>query len=310
MKLNIQHLLDGQLKDWELARNNYAALSSVRTKEFVVNDCIYKVQFNPARLVSSAAKVDKQSIKERKCFLCQINLPTQQLGLSFGEHYQVLVNPFPIFPKHLTIPDIQHVDQLIHLRMGDMLNLAEAAPDYVLFYNGPKCGASAPDHMHFQAGNKGFLPFEKEWKKKRGEVIIKEQHAMLSLMNDDLRTAFLIESTDKQEVINLFDKLYHALDLKEDETEPMLNLLTWKENDAWIIAIFPRYLHRPSCYTAEGEENLLISPASVDMGGVMITPLEKDFNKISEKEIATILREVCLPMEKCKEVVKKLKIAV
>ena len=133
MKLNNQHLIDGQLKDWELARNNYAALSSVRTKAFVVNVCIYKVQFNPARLVSSAAKVDKQSIKERKCFLCQINLPTQQLGLSFGEHYQVLVNPFPIFPKHLTIPDIQHVDQLIHLRMGDMLNLAEAAPDYILF---------------------------------------------------------------------------------------------------------------------------------------------------------------------------------
>ena len=243
-KLKIEKLFSDQLSSWELAKNNYTALSRVKVKELDVNGTHYKVQFNPTRIVSSAAKVDTKSIQERKCFLCPANLPAVQRGLPFKENYQILVNPFPIFPKHLTVPALEHVDQRIKNRFGDMLDLATYAQDYVVFYNGPKCGASAPDHVHFQAGNKGFLPLEQEW--------------------------------------------------KPGEEEPMMNLLTWVEGGQWVVCIFPRSKHRPSCYTAEGDANILISPASVDMGGVFITPLEKDFEKLTATDIAAILGEVCL----------------
>ena len=149
-KLKIEKLFSDQLSSWELAKNNYTALSQVKVKELDVNGTHYKVQFNPARIVSSAAKVDTKSIQERKCFLCPANLPAVQRGLPFKENYQILVNPFPIFPKHLTVPALEHVDQRIKNRFGDMLDLATYAQDYVVFYNGPKCGASAPDHVHFQ----------------------------------------------------------------------------------------------------------------------------------------------------------------
>lgn len=161
MNQTIHHLLTGQLASWETARNNYAALSGVRVKELNVNGILYKVQFNPARIVSSGAKVDAKSILERKCFLCPANLPPVQKGIPFGGHYNILVNPFPIFPRHLTVPELAHTPQRIATRFTDMLELAEALTDYTIFYNGPKCGASAPDHAHFQAGNKGFMPIER-----------------------------------------------------------------------------------------------------------------------------------------------------
>lgn len=164
MNQTIHHLLTGQLASWETARNNYAALSGVRVKELNVNGILYKVQFNPARIVSSGAKVDAKSILERKCFLCPANLPPVQKGIPFGGHYNILVNPFPIFPRHLTVPELAHTPQRIATRFTDMLELAEALTDYTIFYNGPKCGASAPDHAHFQAGNKGFMPIEKDWR--------------------------------------------------------------------------------------------------------------------------------------------------
>lgn len=155
MNQTIHHLLTGQLASWETARNNYAALSGVRVKELNVNGILYKVQFNPARIVSSGAKVDAKSILERKCFLCPANLPPVQKGIPFGGHYNILVNPFPIFPRHLTVPELAHTPQRIATRFTDMLELAEALTDYTIFYNGPKCGASAPDHAHSRQETKG-----------------------------------------------------------------------------------------------------------------------------------------------------------
>lgn len=294
MNKEIDILLSEQLSSWEMAQNNYDALKRVRVKDVEVNGCLYKIQFNPARIVSSAAKVDSKSIQERKCFLCPANLPPMQKGILFGEHYQILVNPFPIFPKHLTVPELQHIDQHILHRFGDMIDLAAYAEDYVIFYNGPKCGASAPDHMHFQAGNKGFLTIEQEWKEKRTEKIITCKDATLWALNDDPRTTLLIEAGSKETAIMLFNTVYQAMPSKSGENEPMMNVLVWKEQRNWVACIFPRDKHRPSCYTAEGDANILISPASVDMGGVFITPLEKDFEKITANDIADILGEVCL----------------
>ena len=294
MKQEIQALIDGQLSSWEMAKNNYEALKQVKVKDVVVNGIHYKVQFNPARIVSSAAKVDTKSIQERKCFLCPANLPPVQKGIPFNGHYQILVNPFPIFPKHLTVPELEHVDQRILLRFGDMLDLATVADDYVVFYNGPKCGASAPDHAHFQAGNKGFLPIETEWQQQKGTKVAELPGGTLWTLDDYPRTTLVIEATDKVDAMTLFGIIYGAMELKPGEEEPMMNVLAWVEGGKWIVCVFPRDKHRPACYTAEGDANILISPASVDMGGVFITPLEKDFEKITADDIAAILSEVCL----------------
>lgn len=290
----VNKLFEEQLAEWELAGNNYKALAQVKTKTFEVGGCTYKVQFNPARITSSAAKVDPKSIQERKCFLCPANLPPMQRGIPFKEHYSILVNPFPIFPRHLTIPDIKHVDQRILHRIGDMLDLAEALDDYIIFYNGPKCGASAPDHVHFQAGNKGFLPIEAEWKYKKEGKIVDYRKASLWFLNDAPRATLTIEAESKEDAKTLFQTVYHSMELKPGDDEPMMNVLAWYGDCKWIVCIFPRELHRPACYSAEGDKNILISPASVDMGGVFITPLEKDFNKITADDIATILSEVCI----------------
>ncbi|RGM50276.1 MULTISPECIES: DUF4922 domain-containing protein [Bacteroides] len=303
MNQTIDTLLTNQLTAWELARNNYAALSDIRVKELNVHGILYKVQFNPARIVSSGAKVDTKSIQERKCFLCPANLPPMQKGIPFEGHYNILVNPFPIFPRHLTIPEITHLDQRIAPRFSDMLELAKQLTDYTIFYNGPRCGASAPDHAHFQAGNKGFMPIEQDWRKQVARKVVDYGKATLWYLNDFPRTTLVIESLDKEDTMKLFNLIYRSLDLKAEE-EPMMNILAMYEvfrqstipgqEGKWIVFVFPRAKHRPSCYTAKGEANLLSSPASVDLGGVFITPIEKDFLKITAEDIAQILSEVCL----------------
>lgn len=294
MNQTIHNLLTEQLASWETARNNYAALSGVQVKELNVNGTLYKVQFNPARIVSSGAKVDAKSIKERKCFLCPANLPAVQKGIPFEGHYNILVNPFPIFPRHLTVPETAHVAQRIAPRFGDMLDLARQLTDYTIFYNGPKCGASAPDHAHFQAGNKGFMPIEQDWRRQVAGKVADYGQATLWWLNDAPRTTLVIESADRKTAIKLFDTVYHSLDIQPGEDEPMMNVLVMYEDNKWIVFVFPRAKHRPACYTAEGDANLLSSPASVDLGGVFITPVEKDFIKITAEDIAQILGEVCL----------------
>jgi hypothetical protein len=341
MDQEVNRLFTEQLNTWELARNNYAALADVHTKELNVDGSPYKVQFNAARIVSSGAKVDARSIKERKCFLCPQNLPAEQKGIPFLGHYQILVNPFPIFPRHLTIPEVEHVEQLIAPRFGDMLELAKELTDYVVFYNGPKCGASAPDHAHFQAGNKGFMPIEKTWNNNIAGKIADYGEATLWYLSDMPRATLVIEATDKKDAMALFEHVYQSLStdfssrpyshdflsLTEKE-EPMMNILAWYEiqksskkrgsekateksislstdkkdtictTSSWIICIFPREKHRPACYSAEGNDNLLSSPASVDLGGVFILPVGKDFMKIKATDVKQILSEVCLPQEK------------
>lgn len=308
MKSLIQQLIDDQLRDWELAKTNYAALENIETKEFMLDGHLYKVQFNPTRIASSAAKVDKQSLKERKCFLCSHNLPAQQKGIPFGDKYQILLNPFPIFPIHLTVPNIAHTDQLILGGFEDMMHLAEAlSDDYIVFYNGPKCGASAPDHAHFQAGSKGFLPIEMEYNNFPKEIILEKENSSLNLLKDKFRSILTIEATNIQAATNLFKVVYNALETKADEQEPMMNLVAWKEKDKWVVCLILRSKHRPDCFYAEGDNNLLVSPASVDMGGVIITPLEKDFEKITGNDISTILSEVSLSEKQCNEVIHRIK---
>ena len=303
----VEKLIEQQLVVWQTPRDNYAALQNVEVKEFKVKRSTIKVQFNPARIVSSAAKVDNKSLKERKCFLCAANRPVVQEGIAWGENYTILINPFPIFPKHLTIPCNDHTDQRILARIGDMMAIAKDLPGYTLFYNGPKCGASAPDHMHFQAGNRGFLGFETDYLAADKKEVISNAGATLSLLSGLANAAFLIEAVEIDAATELFVTLYNALEIPEVEEEPMLNILCWSEEGKWKVAVFPRRKHRPACYSAEGDANILISPASVDMGGVFITPLEKDFKKITADDLEQILDEVCLDQSGVEKILNNLK---
>ncbi len=298
-----EELFKEQLASWEQAGNNYKALEGVIAKEVLVDGFPFKVQFNPARIVSSAAKVDTKSIQERKCFLCAANRPQVQKGVEYfynndkDNPYTILVNPFPIFPRHLTIPLVSHTDQLIYGRLGAMLDLAEKLEGYTLFYNGPKCGASAPDHFHFQAGNRGFLPMEERLETLGRVLLYKTESSSLCMATKALNGLFIIDSSNKGDAEVIFNNIYSSLEMKEGEFEPMMNILCWYSDNRWIVAIFARSKHRPSHYFAEGEQNILISPASVDLGGVFITPLEKDYNKMTSVEIREILSEVCISFD-------------
>jgi len=199
-----------------------------------------------------------------------------------------------------------HTDQLIYDRFPDMLDLAEALDDFVVFYNGPKCGASAPDHMHFQAGNKGFLPLEKDVLTVKREMIINNEDSLCYTLPDYHRNVIVIESEKKENVENLFNRIYETLEIKEGEKEPMLNIITWYEKGKWISCIFPREVHRPKCFFAEGDDNILISPASVDLSGVCVLPLERDFEKITADDIKVVFNEICVGDEKMNEILKEM----
>ncbi|MCH4154722.1 MAG: DUF4922 domain-containing protein [Muribaculaceae bacterium] len=304
----VNGLISRQMNDWSLAGDNYAALAGVKVKRFEVNGREVQVQFNPARIVSSAAKVDDKSLSERRCFLCAANRPVEQEGLAWGDLYTILVNPFPIFPRHLTIPSNDHKPQRIKGRIGDMLGLAADLHDFVIFYNGPKCGASAPDHCHFQAGSKGLMSLPAG--KVDGRLIKGDERAGIYRLLNWTCQAFIIKATEQDAAADLFNQLYAVLPIHEGEDEPMLNLLCWTENKSgiteWNIGVFPRVKHRPSCYFAEGDSNILLTPASVDMGGVFITPLAKDFNKIKASDIEAILKEVCYDEDAMNEIENKI----
>jgi len=305
-KLNskITELLHEQVSNWELARTNFAGLKTVRTKSFDFGDFEVKVQFNPARIVSSGAKVDAKTIAERKCFLCAENRPAEQNSVDAG-NYLVLVNPFPIFPEHFTIPRKEHVDQQIKPYFADMLELAKALDDYLIFYNGPRCGASAPDHMHFQAGTKDFLPLVNYYtrlKDTHAQLLVESENFQLYSFNNYLRTVYCIESTDVESAKDAFEKLYNHFTspptLEErgergtgDEIEPMLNIVCTFEDGKWFTFVLPRKTFRPWQYSAEGEQQLLVSPATVEMCGIFITPIEAHFEKITKEDVESILKQ-------------------
>jgi hypothetical protein len=296
----VDRLIERQTANWETARSNYAALSNVRVKWIEVDGERYKVQFNPARIISSGAKVDAATIKSRPCFLCQANRPPEQEALPFAGRYDILVNPFPIFPRHLTIVARTHTAQSIATRFADMLQAAKELPGYTVFYNGPRCGASAPDHMHFQAGNRGFMPIEESWSRMKQEEIISYGGTRLSLLADK-RSPLMMESADSESACRVFGAICRALPTAEGDYEPMLNLLCTSCGTSWRTFIFPRAKHRPSCYTAEGDKQLLCSPASVDMGGAFIIPREQDFARIDSTLIEQMIAEVCMPADKTKD---------
>ncbi len=308
ISLKTKNLIQGQLQNWSLATTNYAGLQQVKTKTLQLQGgSELKVQFNPERMRSSAAKVDVKSIQERPCFLCEKNRPAEQEGVEFGD-FTILINPFPIFTEHLTIPHKDHTLQLIAPYFSSMLELSKELNEFTLFYNGPKCGASAPDHFHFQAGVKGFMPIEEDFREGAYvQMITIHQGVEVYSWKNYSRGIITFKGDDKQVITNLFDSLHATLWKQQpEEIEPMLNVLAYFEEEQYVVHVFPRVLHRPDCYFAEGEEQILISPASVDMGGVFITPRPEDFEKITAEDVSTILNQVCMDEEECLAILKEL----
>lgn len=302
----VEKFIDTQLDEWPLAASNFKALAGVEVKEFDIPGMHIKVQFNPARIVSSGAKVDAASLKARKCFLCEANRPAEQRGMDWGERYTILINPFPIFPRHLTIPDKTHTDQLIAGRAADMFALASELPGYTVFYNGPRCGASAPDHMHFQAGNSDFLTIGDAIEEAELSTVAEAEGGTLSIAKGLPMGVFVIDADNPEVGARLFDKLYSALTIPEGEQEPMMNILCFSTPAGLRMVVIPRKKHRPSFYGTEGEGKMLISPASVDMGGVFITPRREDFESINSETIIKLFNELCLSDEDAESIAEKL----
>ena len=283
-----------QLREWDLANVNYRQLENVKTRPVAFDGYEVLVQFNPARITSTAAKVDARSIEKRPCFLCSENRPSSQRGLTFEPGMTLLVNPFPIFRKHLTIVADRHIDQRISGNFGTMLSLARELPDYQVFYNGPQCGASAPDHFHFQAGNKGFLPIERDFSDgKKCRLHASARGIELWTWQNYGRELFTLTGSNPENIISAFDRFYSEFyRIQSDKPEPMLNILTSYANERWIVHFFPRKVHRPAQFFIEGHGKILLSPASVDLGGVVITPREEDYEKITAGDLADIFRQV------------------
>ncbi len=297
-------LLEQQKSNWKQLAAGYKSLQSVKLKTFEFDEFEIKVQFNPGRIISSSAKVDNKSIRERVCFLCYENLPKEQNGILYGDQYLILCNPFPIFPEHFTVPHIDHLPQSIKLSFDTLLNLGkDLSKYYIVFYNGSKCGASAPDHLHFQAGTKFFMPIDNEFystKNRYAQLLMENEHITVTGINDGLRKFLSIDGKDRKMIKTVFEKfydIYAGLNNKNNE-EPMLNIIVqYESKTGWRILIFLREKHRPSHYYKEGNEKILLSPAAVDLGGVCITPRERDFDKITRDDIVHILQEVSLGKE-------------
>ncbi len=304
---SISRFFNRQLEMWEDARHRFRDLKHVEVRQ--LSDQL-KVQFNPARIVSTGAKIDKHTLGERPCFLCERNRPKEQMTKQIDDHFQLLVNPFPILPVHFTIPATKHQPQSIYRHYGEMHRLLSLHSELMVFYNGPKCGASAPDHLHFQAGTSGVLPLQTNWQRlsrSLTDVISLNDDEKISVLRDFLVPAFVIISKSEDSDEELFHRLYRSMPMRGDESEPMMNIIAWRKGDEFISVVIPREKHRPDTYFAEGEAQMMVSPGALDMAGLIITPREEDFNKINLDKATALLRECGISAEKMEAIVSNLK---
>ena len=304
---SISRFFNRQLEVWTDARHRFRDLKHVETRQF--SDQL-KLQWNPARIVSTGAKIDKKTLGERPCFLCDKNRPKEQMSKQIDEKFHLLVNPFPILPVHFTIPARKHQPQLIYKNYGEMHRFISLHSDLMVFYNGPKCGASAPDHLHFQAGTNGILPLQTNWQRlsrNLTDIISLNDEEKISVVSDFIVPAFVIISKSAESDEALFRRLYKAMPQRGDETEPMMNIISWRKGEEFISVVIPREKHRPEAYFAEGDAQFVVSPGALDMSGLIITPREEDFRKLTEEKALSLLQECGVSEEKMNAIIAKLK---
>ena len=304
---SISRFFNRQLEKWDDARHRFRDLKHVETIKLSEE---LRLQFNPARIVSTGAKIDKKTLGERPCFLCEKNRPKEQMSQQIDERFHLLVNPFPILPVHFTIPARKHQPQAIYKNYGEMHRFLSLHSELMVFYNGPKCGASAPDHLHFQAGTSGILPLQTNWQRlsrNLTDVISLNDEEKIAVVRDFIVPAFVIISKSEESDETLFHRLYKSMPMRGDETEPMMNIIAWRKEDEYISVVIPREKHRPEAYFAEGDAQVMVSPGALDMSGLIITPREEDFHKLTEESATTILQECGISTEKMNSIVTKLK---
>ena len=304
-KHNIRAFFTHQLDTWDEIRQRYEALKHVGLKQLGHR----QLQYNPARMVSTGAQIDRQTIAQRACFLCEKNRPEEQLTIDLGDDFELMVNPFPVLPMHFTIVRKTHVSQTILENYTEIHRLLELFPELFVFYNGPMSGASAPDHMHFQAGIGQELPLMTVLRKleKEQQVLIKQENgSSLSMFNTVSFKAFVIKSKVQETEMTLFKQLYDAMPVREGEKEPRMNIVAWRDGSEDVIVVLPRDNHRPACYFEEGDRRMVISPGALDMAGLIITPREEDFNRMSEDKLISILKEVSIKEKDMENIKEKL----
>lgn len=329
MKQNpISKFVGDQLSLWPLACENFRVLKSVQTRNLTVRGLEVVIQHNPARIVSSAAKTDAASLKARRCFLCRENRPPEQILLPFegrkGKKYDILVNPYPIFPDHLVIAAEKHEDQSIWKRFVDVLDLSSKYPAYTFFYNGPRCGASAPDHHHFQATIRGRMPLEVDvdlemdrMAANKGnareiaedtvfEYMTAVQDAKLYHYDRFVRGIFVIRSRTAKSAAKMFYRFLDTLPLQEGETEPGMNFITYYKKGEYRTIIVLRTAHRSHHYFSDGADHLTMSPGCADMGGVLIASVREDYDKLTAGLLQEMLDEITYTKEMEDEVKWKL----
>jgi ATP adenylyltransferase/5',5'''-P-1,P-4-tetraphosphate phosphorylase II len=270
---------------------------------------VLQAQWNPKRIISTAAKIDAGSIQKRPCILCSQNRPLEQEGILYRDQYQILVNPYPVFDRHLTIVSLSHTPQRIEGNFGKMLQLARDLKGYSVIYNGPACGASAPDHFHFQAVPAHFLPVNEDFKHGNQVAEVAESKGLkIFIRNNAPAKAITIAGSSLQMLRAAFGRIYDILEqVIPSSEEPMMNMIASFDEQEWMVHIYPRRRHRPHQYFAEGNEKILLSPASIDMGGVLVIPREEDFNRISEKDVEDILNQVCVEQELIRTLIAQIK---
>lgn len=285
----LEELFRRQERAWPQLAQGIKGLARAQTRPVRIDWFDVFIRHIPHRVTSTTAPVDRESIAKRPCFLCEGNLPAEEEGLRFGEEFTIYCNPFPIVDRHLTIAHREHGAQRIANRFGNILDLAAALPGYFVVYNGPECGASAPDHMHFQAGSRGLFPIASDTAGLTGVTVPNYGRNVLVFRGRD-RSA-------------LTDRVARALELLAEVTrkadEPLVNIAVFHERGEWIAYLFPRGKHRPDVFHT-GE--LTVSPASIDLCGIFVVPLKRDFEKITARAIAAIFHEVTLPDGQFREV--------
>ena len=297
-------LLSEQKKTWQDLREGYEMLKEVRERDLDCSGFSVRLQYNPGRIKSSTADMGKNTSMERQCFLCLDRLLDGQKGVLYRGEYLILCNPMPVFPSHFTVSHLDHRRQAIAEHIGTFLELmADFGSDWTVLYNGPKCGASAPDHLHFQAAPSGQMPIEKEiWEQKRLTLSKKVDGVLLYRARDLGREVIVLEGDASTAVGGAFKGFLNALKkVLLIDGEPMMNIAGFYKEKLWRLVIFPRRKHRPDGFFKTGDARVVVSPGVIDMGGVLITPVEKDFDRLDGATVEGIYREVSLE----KEIVEK-----
>jgi Domain of unknown function (DUF4922) len=303
LEARVAALIDQQREAWTLLRQGCEAFAEIETKRVRVEESEVVIQHNPRRIRSTGASVDKAAVGNRPCFLCADNLPPEEKGIACGDDLVILCNPFPVLDRHLSIVHREHVPQQIEGNVESLLSLAhELGSSYFVLYNGPECGASAPDHLHFQACSRDLLPIE--------ENLYEDEPVMAEDCNyceETARNSFelftlggcgrsvvVFRGGNRAEVGHWVYEVIRELASQTDKPEPLINIVCTYDPRIWTVYLFPRAKHRPASFYADGEERLVVSPGAIDMAGVVVVPEREHFDKIDGERVSAIFKEVSM----------------